>query len=192
MNLFADCSDDNFIHIYTLPKCDKINSMYNNDQLFYLDYIFLSAQPLSSIILYSNKTAKFKTYSINGKDLYIEQNDIKFLKESKDNRKNINENMISPILFTNSQFNDYLLYVFRFQFILLRKAPLMDLVFKINFNENEYISMINISLMKEYIYAVDDNNNKVYIINYDKIKLISKENVKGNSNDNENAILENK
>ena len=189
MNLFGDCSYDNFIHIYTLPKCDKIVSIYYKENTFYPDFIFLSAQPLASIILYSNQTTKFKSYSINGKDLNIEQNDINLLNESKYKNKNICENMISPFLFTNSQFNDYLIYIFRYQYIILRKAPLMDLVFKINFNENEYISMINLSLTKESIYAADYNSKKVYIINYDKCKPISKddnnqENVIENSNNN--------
>jgi WD40 repeat protein len=189
MNLFGDCSYDNFIHIYTLPKCDKIISIFNKDQSFYPDFIFISAQPLPSIILYSNETTKFKIYSINGKDLNIEQDDKNLLNESKYKNKNICENMISPFLFTNSQFNDYLIYIFRYQYIILRKAPLMDLVFKINFNENEYISMINLSLTKEYVYAADYNNKKVYIINYDKCKPISKddnnqENVIENSNNN--------
>ena len=170
LNLFGDCSNDNYIHIYTLPRCDKIISLYNKDSLFSLDFLFLCAQPLSSIILYSNKTSKFKLYNINGFDLNIEQSDISLLKESKYKNEKYVENMISPLIFTNSQFNDYLLYVFRYQFILLRKTPLMDLVFKINFDENEFISMINISLMKEYIYAFDNSNKKIYIINYDKSK----------------------
>ena len=192
LNLFGDCSYDNFIHIYTLPKCDKIISIYNKDPLFYPDFIFLSAQPLSSIILYSNKTTKFKSYSINGYDINIEKNDVNLLNESKYKNKNF-ENMISPIIFTNSHFNDFLIYVFRYQYILLRKTPLMDLVFKINFNENEFISKINISLMKEYIYAVDNNNKKVYIIQYDKCKaFINEEGNQSNNIDNLNNNFEKK
>ena len=32
LNVFADCSYDNYIHIYTLPKCDKIISIYNREK----------------------------------------------------------------------------------------------------------------------------------------------------------------
>ena len=77
--------------------------------------------------------------------------------------------MISPIIFTNWQFSDYLIYIFRYKFILLRKTPLMDVVFKISFGENEIISMINLSLMKDCIYAVDNNNKKIHVIQCDKI-----------------------
>ena len=167
LNVFADCSYDNYIHIYTLPKCDKIISIYNKNSLFNLDYIFLSAQPLPSVILYSNRDTEFKVFNIHGHDLKVEQNDKKLL---NDQPKNINEiNMISPIIFTNWQFSDYLIYIFKYKYILLRKAPLMEVVFKINFGETDYISIFNLSLMKDCIYAVDNNNKKIHVINCEKI-----------------------
>ena len=44
----------------------------------------------------------------------------------------------------------------------------MDFVFKINFGENEIISMINLSLMKDCICAVD-NNKEIHVIHCYKI-----------------------
>ena len=169
LNLFADCSYDNYIHIYTLPKCTKINSIFMGNNNIYMDYIFLSAQPMASIILYSNKSCEFKCYGINGHDLKIEQNDKQLLDECK--FKHCTEPMVSPIIFTDSRFSDFLLYVFCNQFILLRKMPLMDIFLKINFDENESISLINISLNKENIYAVDNYNKRVYVINYKNKQL---------------------
>ena len=167
LNVFADCAYDNYIHIYTLPKCDKIISIYNENSLFNLDYIFLSAQPLPSVILYSNRETEFKVYSIHGHDLKVEQNDKSLL---NDTQNNINEiNMISPIIFTNWQFSDYLIYIFRYKYILLRKAPLMEVVFKINFDEKDHISKFNLSLMKDGIYVVDNKNKKIHVISCDKI-----------------------
>ena len=171
LNLYADCSNDNYIHIYTLPQCEKINSIYIENTTFKIDYIFLSSQPLASIILYSNKLFKFKCYSINGHDLNVDQNDQNIYNELK--IKNCSEPMISPIIFTDSAFIDYLLYVFGYQFILLRKTPLMDIVFKIKFEGNEFISMINISLYKECIYIVDNNNKKVHVVKYKINKQVS-------------------
>lgn len=166
LNLFADYSYDNYVHIYTLPKCDIINSIFIKNNNINMDYIFLSAQPLASIILYSNKSVEFKCYNINGHDLNVEQNDKQLLDELKN--KNCKERMISPLIFTDSQYVDYLLYVFGNQFILLRKMPLMDIIFKINFDGNELISFVNVSLNKEYIYAVDNNGKRVYLIKYKK------------------------
>jgi WD40 repeat protein len=168
LNLFADYSYDNYVHIYALPKCNKINSVFIKDSNTFMDYLFLSAQPLASIILYSNKSAEFKCYNINGHDLNVKQNDKDLLVKTIIN--NNDEAMISPVMFTNSEFSDYLLYVFRNQFVLLRKMPLMDIVFKINFERDEFITSVNLSLNKEYIYVVDDKNEKVYIIKYKKDK----------------------
>ena len=181
LNLFSDCSNDKYIHIYTLPKCEKINSIYVKEHSFKTDYIFLSSQPLASIILYSNKLYQFKCYNINGHNLNVEQNDKDIYNELK--IQNCNDPMTSPVLYTDSSFTDYLLYVFGYQFILLRKMPLMDIVLKINvnFKGNEFISMINISLNKECIYIVDDNNKRVHVVKY---KKINKQSSPNNSFDN--------
>ena len=168
LNIFADYSYDNYIHIYTLPKCEKINSIFIKDNTYNADYIFLSSQPLASIILYSNKLYKFKCYSINGHNLEIEESDKESYEEL--NNKNCNEYMISPIIFTDSLFIDYLLYIFGYQFILLRKIPKMDIIFKINFNKEGIISLINISLCKEYIYAIDNNSKRMHVIKCPKNK----------------------
>ena len=166
LNLLADCSYDNYIHIYSLPKCEKINSIYIKDIKFKVDYIFLTSQPLASIVLYSNKLCKFKCYNINGHDLNIEQNDKNLYDELKIN--NSCEPMISPVVFTDLLFIDHLLYIFGYKCILLRKMPLMDIIYKINFNEDEYISFVNVSLSKECIYAFENNSKKVYLIKYKK------------------------
>ena len=167
LNVFADCSYDNYIHIYTLPRCDKIISIYNKNPLFNLDYIFLSAQPLPAVILYSNIEAEFKVYSIHGHDLKVEQTDKNLLNDKT--KKNNEINMISPIIFTNWKFSDYLIYIFRYKYILLRKAPLMEVTFKIIFGEKDTISMFNLSLMKDCIYAVEHNHKKIYVIHSEKI-----------------------
>lgn len=165
LNLFADCSYDNFINIYALPKCERINSIYISNN-FKADYLWLSAQPLASIILYSNKLNQFKCYNINGHDLNVEQNDRSLYDELK--TKNEIEPISSPVVFTDGFFIDYLLYVFGNKFILLRKMPLMEVVLKINFEEKVFISLVNVSLNKEYIYAADNKNKKVYLIKYKK------------------------
>lgn len=177
LNLFADCSYDNYIHMYTLPRCHKIISIYNKDSSFKLDFIFLCAQPLASVILYSDKSTKFKCYNINGYDLNVEKGDDHLLNMSKYDVSKSDKNMISPIMFTNWQFNDYLIYIFRYQFILLRKTPLMHLIFTINLKK-EFISMIDLSLMKDCIYAVNNENKKIYVIHGDKSKNILKDDYK--------------
>ena len=96
----------------------------------------------------------------------MEQDDKAFYDKLK--IQNCKETMISPVIFTDSIFNDCLLYVFGMQFIILRKFPMMDIIFKINFDKEELISLVNISLCKEYIYAVDNKAKRIYVIKNQK------------------------
>ena len=183
LNLFADCANDGYAHIYTLPKCKLIHSIYIEPNIknnyFSIDYVFLSAQPLASIAIYSNKTYNFKCYSINGNELinYSKDFDEKLIKDCKGE---IKEGMSSPILFTDSQFNDYLLYILNKKYILIKKFPSMENIVLINpslVNE-EKINNITISNDLKYIYAYEEINNKIYIINNKKHESlqINKEN----------------
>ncbi len=49
---------------------NKISSIYVDKAIYdyQIDYLFISAQPLASIVLYSNKKAQFKCFSINGSE----------------------------------------------------------------------------------------------------------------------------
>ena len=110
LSIFADCSYDNFFHLYTLPRWEKIKSIYNDNSLFNIEYIFLSAESLPSMVLYCISEDKFRGYKIDGHYLNVEQNDKKLI---RDNDKNVSEeNMISPIIFTNWKFSNYLIYIF--------------------------------------------------------------------------------
>ena len=62
------------------------------------------------MVLYCISEDKFRGYKIDGHYLNVEQNDKKLI---RDNDKNVSEeNMISPIIFTNWKFSNYLIYIF--------------------------------------------------------------------------------
>ena len=167
MFLFAGCSYDGYINLYTYPKLTLINSIYINDTKMKkneIDFVFLSSQPLPVIVLYSNKNCLFKTYSINGKDLNYESNDKTLLKQIEIPFYN-NNNMIDPFIFTDYKFNDYLAYIFKYKFIIIRKFPEMKIHLKIDcLNKNYSLTKLIISNDLKYLYAYEENENNIYIV----------------------------
>ena len=92
LNVFATSSLDGYVNPYTFPEAKIFRSLFN--QGGFSDNVFLSAYPLPCFITYSKETQKLKTYGINGHLIIsgeIEEHSI-----------------LSPIVFTDQNFNDYL------------------------------------------------------------------------------------
>ena len=175
LNLFADCSYDGFVNIYSLPKIHLINSIFIDKTIynFTMDYVFLSAQPLASIVLYSNSKNQFKCYSINGKELNSSETDINLIDSKYDKYSKWDESMSSPIIFTDFQFKDYLVYILKKKYVIIRQFPSMKVVTIINPSEEnnkkkELLSMISISHNNKYLYIMEEKSNKIYIVNCKK------------------------
>ena len=186
LNLFADCAYDGYINIYTLSpytNFSMINSIYIDTSIynFTLDYVFLSAQPLASIVLYSNDKCQFKSFNINGTNLNSSETDT-LLTSNKFNEYYLDneESMSSPFIFTDFMFNEYLIYIFKKNYVLIREFPSMRIVMALNptrDNINEELSMLCISNDNKYLYIMEKKNNKIYIVNQ-KGFLGNKENKK--------------
>ena len=174
LNLFADCAYDGYVNIYTLSSYSNfeiINSIYIDTSIynFTLDYVFLSAQPLASIVLYSNDKCQFKCFSINGTNLQSAENDT-FLTSNKFNEyySDNDESMSCPIIYTGYMFNDYLIYIFKKYYVLIREFPSMKMIMALNptrDNLNEELSLVCISNDNKYLYIMEQKNNKIYIVN---------------------------
>ena len=145
LNMMSSCSDDGYINLYLLPNIElvRVIKTINN---FLPDYVFLSSNPLPSIIIYSNNKEKFLCYSINGKFLF--EKDRKDEKDLLDKNYNLNlsekennylNNIVSPYSIRLTDFNDYLVYS-NGNIIIFRTFPLLELKFRI---EN-YINRISI------------------------------------------------
>ena len=171
LNIFADCSIDGFVNIYYLSSYynyKMINSIYIN-QPFVPNFVFISAQPLPSIALYSNELCQFKCYSLNGNELNTKENDTKimsnkFIEYYVENEQNMN----SPIIFTDNLFNDYLIYIFKKKYVLIREFPSMKIKIPFNptqDNHNEELCSLCISDDKKYLYVLEQKSNKIYMIN---------------------------
>ncbi len=169
LNMFIDCSLDGFIHLYIMPKVQLIRSIYyfNNSNIDFIDYAFLSSSPLPSFILHNNKN-EIISYSING-DKLIVIND--YIKEDK-------SFIVSPFVFNGNDFMDYLIYGNENNNLYIRKFPLMNLIRIIKLEQNEIINsslyfekikykpvkFIQISKNKLFIYAIFDYSNNINVI----------------------------
>ena len=169
LNMFIDCSLDGFIHLYIMPKVQLIRSIYyfNNSNIDFIDYTFLSSSPLPSFILHNNKN-ELISYSINGEKLIV-IND--YIKEDK-------SSIVSPSVFNGNDFMDYLIYANENNYLYIRKFPLMDLIRIIKLEQNEIINsslyfekkkykpvkFIQVSKNKLFIYAIFDYSNNINVI----------------------------
>ena len=167
--MFIDCSLDGYIHLYIMPKVQLIRSIYyfNNSNIDFIDYTFLSSSPLPSFILHNNKN-EFISYSINGEKLNT-IND--YINEDK-------SFIVSPFVLNGNDFMDYLIYANRNNYLYIRKFPLMNLIKIIKLEQNEIINsslyfekikfkpvkFIQISKNKLFIYAIFDYSNNINVI----------------------------
>ena len=87
LNMFIECSEDNYINLYTLPNLKLIHSM----KIPNTEFVLLTSSPLIGFIVITNK--EIFMFTINGDLVYYINNNIKF----KD-----------PKIINNDEFNDYL------------------------------------------------------------------------------------
>ena len=197
LNMFATSSLDGYINMHILPSFELIRSIklsianknffYGNydEEFYYANNVFLSSSPLPCITAFISSRRIFRTYTINGEFV-------------QDRQESDNSNYIKcPIVFSDSNFQDYLIYGTDDGRIKIRSFPNMDLLNNVEpYGCNEIISM-DISYDKKYCFLwIKDNKiiciKDLYIdIDNDEIKKIEKlkkekEKEKDKENDKEN------
>ena len=163
LNMFCVSSKDGFINLHILPSCDLVRTIYlnknnKNKSILFANNIFLSNYPLPCITAYINSEKSFISYTINGKLI----NEI--------NEKNNSCKLKSPILYTNNNFQDILIYGTSDGFINIRKFPEMILINSIEVFPKKEINSLCISQDKKHIYAWSSENIIVVIKASDKNK----------------------
>ena len=117
LNVLASCSYDGYVHLYTLPEVNLFRSIYIDNTT--IDYALLSSTPVPSVVIYSQKSALFKVYGINGKLITSSPN-------NSNQPNNTNQlKVISPIIYTSYNFVDYLVYGNSKGAIKIRKLPFL-------------------------------------------------------------------
>ena len=124
------------------------NFFYGNydDEFYYANNVFLSSCPLPCVTTFISSKRLFRTYTINGE----------FVEDAQETN---NSNYIkSPIVFSDLNFQEYLIYGTDDGRIKIRNFPKMDLINNVSPYEcNEIISM-DISPDKKYCYLwIKDN-----------------------------------
>ena len=92
LNVIATVAQDKTCNLYTYPTL-KLFRVIKQDE-FSFDYVFLSANPLPSVVLYSQTFLSFYCYSINGQLMHTERDGVKFI--------------FTPLVVTDSMQQDHL------------------------------------------------------------------------------------
>ena len=158
LNMFATSSLDGYINMHIMPSFELVRSIkisvvnknffYGNydDEFFYANNVFLSSCPLPCVTTFISSKRLFRTYTINGE----------FVEDAQETN---NSNYIKcPIVFSDLNFQEYLIYGTDDGRIKIRNFPKMDLINNVSPYEcNEIISM-DISPDKKYCYLwIKDN-----------------------------------
>ena len=173
LNMFAVSSRDGFINLHILPTYKLVRTISlnknkfekKNNEIIYADNIFLSGSPLPCLVLYISSKKLFKSYTING-ELICEIN------ETDDS-----STIKSPIIYTNSNFQDILLYGTNYGLIKIRKFPEMTLINSIAVFPEKEINTISLSPDKKICCVWSSDNT---------IALLKEESDNDNNNINNN------
>jgi hypothetical protein len=155
LNIFISCSEDCFINLYLCNTFELVGSIYDKCKC---DYVFLFHSSLPSFCTFSNSNSKFKCYTLNCKEINLndfdEENTIVEIE---------NEQIYSPTVITY-KLKDYLVYVSNYKQIVIRKSPymLINRIVSINY---ENLLFTSIKEINKYIYIIiaSRNNNNIDI-----------------------------
>ena len=157
LDIFASVSYDCFLNIYTIKSLTLIRSIkLSNNKNIYGDYVFISYSPLPCVVVYILPLKIFKSFTINGS----------FINEiNEDDQSN---QIYSPIIFKNLNFEEFLIYGTDNGYIKIRKFPEMNLINKILVKKDKIIRTIEISEDRKYCYAWYEGN-KIILIKEKKV-----------------------
>ena len=154
LNMFAASSRDGFINLHIFPSHKLVRTICLNNnkseneknEIIYAENIFLSSSPLPCLVIYISSKKLFKSFTINGE----------FICEI--NETDDSSTIKSPIVYTNSNFQDILLYGTNYGLIKIRKFPEMTLINSIAVFPEKEINTISLSPDKKICYVWSSDN----------------------------------
>ena len=170
LNMFASASMDGFIMLYVLPSFSLVRSIElnikfneNDDEFLYADNIFLSSSPLACLSIFISSKKLFKVFSINGE----------FICEVQETEYTSKINCY--VIFSNLEFQEFLIYGTDDGLIKIRSFPFMDLINSVKPFEEQPIISIAISPDNRYCFAWSHSNKIVMIKDHSVSGIDSKE-----------------
>ena len=161
LNMFATSSKDGLIMLHVLPtfkliRTIKISINENEKEFVFGDNIFLSSSPIPCVTVYISSKGLFKTYSINGAQLFeiTELENSVYIKCSK--------------IIHDLNFQDILIYGTNNGFIKIRKFPDMSLINTIEFLDGKPIETFTLSQDHRFCFAYCGGDNIAFLSDDEK------------------------
>jgi hypothetical protein len=159
LNMVAASSRDGYVNLLTLPNLKVVRSIYISTsfkyetEILYAENVFLSSSPLPCVTVYIANKFLLKTYTINGN---LMEN-----VEIKEHNK-----LISPYVFSDLDFQDYLIYGLDSGVVKIRKLPGLELAHSFNpfKEENKKIGCLCLSKDQKSCFVWETSSNKILLI----------------------------
>ena len=153
LNIWGSASYDGYINIYTFPSNKKITSIKVDSNGIYADYLFIISSPLPSLVYHCKNNCCFYSYSLIGKLI------------CKEYEKN--SEIFSPLIITESNFGEILMYGNDKGKIYMRYLPSLNLFLNKEIDMN-YISIDCLEVSQNGRYCTAWNNeNGIFYVLYD-------------------------
>ena len=173
LNMFVTTAKDDLINLYLLPtfklvrtikvELNKTSSGKDNE-VPYLNNVFLSSNPLPCITVYISQLRKFRTYTINGINIF-------------ENNENSPSELGCPIICRDLNFQEFLIYGIK-DGIKIRKFPDMSIVYLIDLQKESPPLTLSLSKDKRFCYAYY-SQDEIYVISREGTIMISELKQKG-------------
>jgi hypothetical protein len=153
LNIWGSASYDGYVNIYTFPSNKKITSIKCDSNAVYADYLFITSSPLPSLVIHCKNDSCFYCYSLIGKLICKEYEN--------------NSEILSPLIITESNFGEILMYGNDKGKINMRYLPSLNLFLSKEI-DNDDIGLDCLEVSQNGRYCTVWNNKKgIFSVLYD-------------------------
>jgi hypothetical protein len=143
LNLWCACSQEGFVHIYTMPCCKLIRSIKLPTNAN-VKFVLMVVSPLTCVVIICKEV--LFVYNVNG---YLVS------------QEKLDKTIESPVIIKDLFWNEYLCYILE-EVVYIRSLPCLEVVTTVNVKHNiTYLCVSDDALM---LYGVSKNGNEIVVI----------------------------